>query len=157
MKIIWKTYLIVMTLLASCGRTDPGIIKNNSDDTLQLLLKLNYPESKECPENFFREELLQKYIRPEFNKDSTNYWLTQFDTSQNIAIVTLLPNRNIYLGTTRVGLHRTNYKVWEFTELTVIGKNLKINLKDNAINTFVKLNKHFIGQDDYEFNIGQTK
>lgn len=157
MRIRWPTSLIGIALLISCGRTEPAVIKNNTGDTLQLTIKLNYPASTDCPDNYFQKELYQKHLHPQLNNDSTNYWLTQYGTLTNIATLILLPNKRITLGTIRTGLHRTNYKVWEFTRLTAIGKNFKIDVRDSGLLRFIKQNKHLIGQDDYEFNIGENK
>ena len=148
--------IVILTCLSSCGRTDIGSIKNNTNDTIKLEIKLNYPESTDCPDNYFREELLDKNVRINRNDQNEIYRLISIDTSSNFAVVALMPNQSINLGTVRADVSRKYYKSWEFTELRAAGKNLSVQVKNEGILKLVKREENFFSNDEFEFNIGQS-
>ena len=147
--------IFCILLFTGCGRTENGYIVNNTNDTLKITLKLNYPTSDLQPDDYFRNSIINK------EKSTVEDWkligdcLTDFDSIKNIALLKLLPKSRIRLGTVRVGLTRDNYKTWEFSEIKIIGNNFTIEAKDNGIMSFIKKDKKWYTQDSHYFTIGE--
>lgn len=138
-------------LLTACGRQHPGKIINDTDETLLVSLKLNYPYTEECPDNYFREDIFSNYKTndPEY-KTASDYTIS-FDSIKNTALLKLMPDEEIDLGTVRAGCNRNNYKSWEFTEITCKGnKGYKMHAKDEEIMEYVDKPMIF---GDYDFEI----
>jgi DNA topoisomerase VI subunit B len=79
--------------------------------------------------------------------------LVSLDTTTNIAELKLNPNDEINLGTIRAGLHRNNYKMWEFTQITIASKNLRIEAKDKEIMDYIETPTCAFGGNKYAFII----
>jgi hypothetical protein len=147
--------LIAIIFLIGCGRTENGYILNNTNDTLKIVIKLNYPPTEHQPEEYFRNSIINR------EKSSIEDWklvgdcVTDFDQDENIATLKLLPKERIRLGTVRVGLTRDNYKTWEFTEIKISGSSFNIEAKDNGIMTFIRKDKSWFSQDSHYFIIGR--
>ena len=153
-KITAFIFLSILILLFSCGRRDPAVLVNNTADTVNLSLKLNYPHTENCPDNYLREQILsmEKSQSKEFKLGGD--CLVSFNENENVAQLVMFPNDVISLGTVRMPLRRNDYKCWEFTEIKVQGKDFEMKANGNGIMSFVKANTHFWGGDNYEFIIG---
>ena len=129
--------LILLSLFfCSCGRQHPGAIINDTDETLMVMLKFNYPSTDYCTDNYFREEIVSN------DKSKTSDYVVNFDSIKNTALLRLLPDKKIDLGTVRLGGgNRNNYRSWEFTEIRCKGdKGFKMHAKDAALVKYIHRN-----------------
>jgi hypothetical protein len=152
-----QTLLLTLGLfsLVSCGRQDTGCILNKTDDTLTLTLKLNFPANEFKPDNYFREEIIKKEKSKTKDFKLAGDCLVEFDTSTNIATFRLNPKDKINLGTIRMPLKRSDYRTWEFREISITGHNFELNAKDKGIMTLIEKDNHWDGQESYSLTIGQ--
>jgi hypothetical protein len=150
------TFLLVI-LFCSCGRTDNGVIINNTTDTIQLKIKLNYPSTAECPDNYLREQILrkEKSQNPEYKLAGDCFAI--IDTTDNIASLKLGTNERLNLGTIRTGLSRDNYKTWEFNSISASSKDFELSANDKGIMTFVLKEIKWFATDNYYFVVGLNK
>lgn len=142
-------------LLLSCGRTDNAYIVNNTQDTLTIALKLNYPTNQNRPDNYFREEIIHKVKSPVKDWKLAGDCVVDFDSINNCAKLVLLPNDKLKLGTIRSGLTRDNFETWEFTEMAVHGRNVEISAKNKGLLNFVKKDKSWFSQDSHYLLLGR--
>ncbi|MFM7015455.1 MAG: hypothetical protein ACKOX3_03910 [Bacteroidota bacterium] len=145
-----------LILLYSCGRTDNAFIVNKTQDTITLNLKLNYPTNTNRPDNYFRNQIMDKEKSTVRDSKLAGDCLIEFDSINNIATLRLLPNDRLKLGTIRTGLSRDDYKTWEFTEINIKGNNFQIDAKEQGIMTFVYKDKSWLTQDSHYFVIGKN-
>ncbi len=118
-------------------------------------MKLNYPTNDYRPDNYFREQLLEKDTARTSYYNFAGKCLVSFDTTTNIAILKLPPGNEINLGTIRAGLHRNDYRTWEFTQITATTKNFKIEATDKNIMDYVETPTCAFGGSKYAFIIKQ--
>jgi len=117
--------LPLLFLLTACGRRHEGSIVNNTDETLTLTLKLNYPYTDAQPDNYFRNNIIEgtKISHEGEIKTAADYTIS-YDSLTETAVLKMAPDDEIRLGTVRMGgPTRDNYKSWEFTEVTCRGNN----------------------------------
>jgi hypothetical protein len=128
----------LLVVLTGCGRTDPGRIVNGTDETLLVALRLNYPFTEHCPDNYFREEIMQNYkAGPKESKTAADYAVS-FDSISNIAVLKLLPDDVIDLGTVRLDADRNDYRSWEFTDISCKGnKGFTMHAQDESLMKYV--------------------
>ena len=140
-------------LFYGCGRTDNGYIVNNTDDTVSVFIKLNYPANEYCPENYLREQLLTKEKSTVHEYKLGGDCLVSFDSVTNSAVLKLYPYDQLNLGTVRVGLHRNDYRTWEFTKIVITSPKFKIEAKDKEIMNYVESPNCAFGQNAHAFLI----
>lgn len=153
MRINYFLFLVFLSItLCSCGREDPGRIINDTDETVTMFLKLNYPGTKYCPDNYFREEImLYKYSETDGHTTAGDYTV-EFDSITNSAILKLLPGQKIDLGTVRLDADRNDYRSWEFKSITCKGdKGFRMHAEGPAIMEYVS--KPLIPTGTYDFII----
>lgn len=130
--------LALVFILSACGRKHPGKIINDTDETLLVSLKLNYPYTEYCPDNYLREDLFSNYKTDNPKYKTASDYTISFDTINNTAILRLLPNEEINLGSVRADGNRNDYRSWEFTEITCKGnKGFRMHAKDQEIMDYV--------------------
>lgn len=139
MKVRILAAIVLLFIFTACGRKHPGKIINDTDETLLVSLKLNYPYTEYCPDNFLREDIFanNKTDNPEY-KTASDYTIS-FDTAKNTALLKLLPDDEIDLGTVRMGGgNRNDYRSWEFTEIACKGdKGFSMHAKNEEIMEYV--------------------
>jgi hypothetical protein len=154
MKIRTASLFLVFFALCSCGRRDHGQLINNTNDTLTLTLKLNYPANEFSPDNYFREQIANNEKSQVKDYKLAGDCMVAFDAATNMATLKLNPKDKIDLGTIRIPLYRSDYRTWEFTEIHIKGNNFEVNAKDRGIMNFIEKEDHWFGQDTYSLVIG---
>jgi len=139
-------YLILFLLsllILSCGRDNPGCIVNETDQTLLVTVKFNYPHNKFCPDNYFREDII--HAAESINDSTTEVIDVQLcNVTENSAILKLKPNDIINLGTVRLDADRNDYKSWEFTEITCKGdKGYYMHAEDKELQKYISKNRFY--------------
>lgn len=155
MKVKILSFVFLALFLCSCGRQHPGRILNDTDETLLVTIKLNYPFTEYCPDNYFYKKIAQNNdVRTEGIKTATDFTIS-FDSIKNIAILKLLPNDEINLGTVRLGGgNRNDYRSWEFTEITCKGsKGYTMHAKDEQLMDYVNKRYYLFSNYTHSFTI----
>lgn len=125
--------LFTLFLLFGCGRSDIGCLVNATKDTLVVTLKSN-----------------------PLTRSSRNYRvydkasIISHDSVSEIEIIQLKPQQVIFLGSFAAGDgSRSDYRTWEFSEISVKGPNVQIDAKGDEIMKYVKTKSSY----EYDFVI----
>jgi len=147
-------FLLLLVFLTGCGRRHNGSIVNDTDETITVTLKLNYPYTDTNPDNYFRENIIDeiKVGSPEEAKTAADY-IISYDSLTETAVLKLQPDDKVPLGTVRMGgPTRDKYQCWEFTEITCRGsKGYYMHASGPKIMDYVS--KPFWSVNTYEFTI----
>lgn len=141
--------LVSLLFLCSCGRQHPGRILNKTDEILFVTIKLNYPFTKYCPDNYLYEDIVKNDKAEDGDIKTTADFIISFDSIKNFAILKLSPDDEINLGTVRLGGgNRNDYRSWEFTEITCKGsKGYTMHAKDEQLMDYI--HKRYIPFSNY--------
>jgi|GEM_PF-5898997 len=135
-----KSVILIFLLLffCSCGRKHPGVIINDTDETLLVTLKLN----QYSPDNYLYDDIILNYKSQPGDAKSIGDYVIRFDSISNIAVLKFSPSDKIYIGTVRAGGNgRNDYHGWEFKEISCKGdKGFKMHVKDATLMDYVHRN-----------------